>query len=221
LGDRRSEHPPAPFGETPKAPAKAGERLDGEIKGTVLQSRLALLERRVGRAGKDRVIGRLPPDDKKRLAGVVMPIAWYPFALGERLDQAIAWELGQGPLVFRALGAQSAEDNLGETHRVYMRSRDPHGLLKHTAQIYSLYYKTGYRTYEWVSPTRAVLRTFESRSYSVADCLTVVGWHEKAIEMCGGVTPRVDEVRCRTRDADRCEYVCDWRAGSIAPPRGP
>jgi uncharacterized protein (TIGR02265 family) len=193
----------------------SGDR--GEIKGTVLQSRLLLLERRLGPAGRARVLARLPPDDRKVLGGVVMPIAWYPFALNERLDQAIAAELGQGPQVFRALGAQSAEDNLGETHRVYMRSRDPHGLLKHTAQIYSLYYKTGYRTYEWVSSSKAVLRTFESRSFSSADCLTVVGWHERAIEMCGGAGPRVDEVRCRAREGDRCEYVCEWRPGSIAP----
>ena len=190
---------------------------DGEIKGTVLQSRLLLARHRLGAAGVERVLRRLPPDDRTVLKGVVMPIAWYPFALNERLDQAIATELGQGQLGFRALGAQSAEDNLGETHRVYMRSRDPHGLLKHTAQIYGLYYKTGYRTYEWVGTTKAVLRTFESRSYSATDCLTVVGWHEKAIEMCGGAAPRVEEIRCRAREGDRCEYACEWRPGSIAP----
>jgi uncharacterized protein (TIGR02265 family) len=189
----------------------------GEIKGTVLQSRLLLLERRLGAAGRERVLGRLPPEDRRVLLGMVMPIAWYPFTLNERLDQAIATELGQGPHVFRALGAQSAEDNLGETHRVYMRSRDPHGLLKHTAQIYGLYYKTGYRTYEWVSPSKAVLRTFESKSFSASDCLTVLGWHERAIEMCGGGGPRVEEARCRARGGDRCEYVCEWRPGSIAP----
>jgi hypothetical protein len=178
---------------------------------------LELAKRRLGQAGYERLLARLPPDDRATLSGVVLPIAWYPFKLNDRLDQAIAAELRQGPIAFRMLGAQSAEDNLGETHRVYMRSRDPHGLLKHTAQIYSLYYKTGYRTYEWVHSGRAVLRTFESRSYSSSDCLTVVGWHERAIEMCGGVAPRVEEVRCRTRHDDRCEYVCEWRPASIAP----
>jgi uncharacterized protein (TIGR02265 family) len=203
LQNRQSQLPP-------------GKR-DGEIKGTVLQSRLALVERRMGPAGRERVLARLPVDDRRVLTGVVVPIAWYPFAVNERLDQAIAAELGQGQHAFRALGAQSATDNLDETHRVYMRSHDPHGLLKHTAQIYSAYYKTGYRTYEWVSPTKAVLRTFESRSFSAADCLTVVGWHEKAIEMCGGAGPHVEEVRCRARAEDRCEYVCEWRLGSMPP----
>ena len=199
-------------------PDETNERRDGEIKGTVLESRLALVQRRLGDSGLRRVLDRLPEGDRRLLSGVVMPVAWYPFALNDRLDRAIAAELGQGAAAFRALGAQSAQDNLAETHKIYVKSHDPHGLLKHTAQIYGLYYKTGYRTYEWVSPTRAILRTFESKSFSAFDCLTVIGWHEKAIELCGGLAPRVEEVRCRSREGDRCEYVCDWRPGSIRPP---
>ncbi len=187
------------------------EQLDGEIKGTILLSRLALVRRRVGDPGLKRVLDRLPASDFRLLTGVVMPVGWYPFAVNDRLDRAIADELGGGPSLFRMLGAESADDNLAETHRIYIKSHDPHGLLKHTAQIYGLYYRTGYRTYEWVSPTRAVLRTFESRSFSAPDCLTVIGWHERAIEMCGGAGARVEERQCRARDGKVCEYFCEWR----------
>jgi hypothetical protein len=183
----------------------------GDVKGAVLQSRLSFIEVRLGKDGLRRILARLPPDDRAALSRVVLPMAWYPFALNERLDQAIGAELGHGHATFRELGVQSASDNLASTHQVYVRSRDPHGLLKHTAQIYKLYYNTGYRTYEWVASSKAILRTFESDSYSLADCLTVVGWHERAIEMCGGSRPSVSEPKCRERGDGLCEYVCTWR----------
>lgn len=183
----------------------------GEVKGAIIQSRLAFIEARLGKEGLRRVLARLPADDRKVLSGVVLPMAWYAFAVNERLDQAIGAEIGRGDATFRELGAQSASDNLATTHQVYVRSRDPHGLLKHTAQIYKLYYNTGYRTYEWVTASKAILRTFDSESFSAADCLTVVGWHERAIEMCGGSRATVSETKCRARGDALCEYVCTWR----------
>jgi len=194
------------------------EKADGDIKGAVLQSRLALVRSRLGDAGIARVLARLSPGDRRRLTDAVMPMAWYPFALNEVLDHAIATEMGQGAQSLRMLGAQSAQDNLGESHKIYVKSHDPHGLLKSTAQIYKLYYRTGYRTYEWVSPTHAILRTFESKSFSASDCLTVVGWHEKAIDMCGGRDARVQETACRAKGGGRCEYLCEWRAPASSRP---
>ena len=43
------------------------------------------------------------------------------------------------------------------------------------------------------------------------DCLTVVGWYEKAIEMCGATNAKVTETKCRARGDDVCEYLCEWQ----------
>src|SRR5262249_53456166 len=127
-----------------------------------------------------------------------------------RLDAAIAAVMDQGESIFRILGARSAADNLGTDHRRYVQHKDPHGLLKHAASIYRLYYDTGERTYERTGEKKAILRTQLSRTFSPADCLTIVGWHEKAIEMCGGTSVRVVETQCRARGGKLCEYVCEW-----------
>ena len=182
----------------------------GCVKGTVLLSRLALIRSERGSAAVDLVCARLPAEDRALFQGTIMPMAWYPFEATDRLDLAIAAELGGQDRVFLNLGARSAEDNLGTSHKSYVRSKDPQGLLKQAAQIYQLYYNTGYRTYEWVTSNKAILRTFEAKSFSRHDCLTVVGWHEKAIELCGGRRPRVTEPRCRARGNEHCEYVCEW-----------
>jgi uncharacterized protein (TIGR02265 family) len=182
---------------------------EGRIKGGVLQSRLAFVRDLSGDSGAKLVVSRMSEEDQRALAHLATGL-WYPFGLGERLDQAIAAETGMGDEVFRLMGEKSAAHNLGSVHRIFVEGKDPHGLLRRAAQIYQAYYDTGSRSYEKLAETKAVLRTTESATYSHADCLTVVGWHRKAIEMCGGANVRVTETSCRTRGAETCEYLCEW-----------
>jgi hypothetical protein len=189
----------------------------GGLKGTVLLSRLSFIKTRLPRGG-ERVLGRLPPEDRATLRGIVLPTSWYEFALCERLDRAIVEELGRGEDGYRDLGAWSAEQNLGSMHKSFIDGQDPHGLLRQAAHIYRHYYGSGHRTYERLSDTRAAVRTFGSLTFSRADCLSVAGWHEKAIALCGGVDPRVSEPQCRARGDMICEYLCEWKqSASIRP----
>lgn len=186
-------------------------KASGNVKGSVLASRLAFVREQRSDAVLARVFERLAPEDKAVLQGMLLPFAWYPFETNERLDRAIRDELGLGEEIFLRLGAKSAEDNLtSASQRHYMDERNPQGLLKNTSAIYKVYYDTGHRNYEKLANNAAVLRTHESQSFSAADCLTVVGWYERAIQMCGGKNVRVVESKCRARGDDVCEYSCSW-----------
>lgn len=180
------------------------------IKGSVLKSRLAFIEQRLGKIGVARIVGRLPKEDREILDGILLPAGWYPFETSERLTIAIAQELGDGDEVYKELGRSSAEMNLSASQRVYVRERNPHGLLKAAASIYRLYYASGERVYDRLGDTKAVLRTTGSETYSREDCLTIVGWHERAITMCGGKNARVKESKCRAKGDPCCEYMCEW-----------
>jgi hypothetical protein len=180
------------------------------IQGGVLVSRLAFITQRAGPDGVGRVLARLPEGDRKLLLGPLDHAGWYPFATGSRLDAAIAEELGEGDAIFLEMGAQSARDNLTPSQRAFARERDPVALLRGSAATYRAYYSSGRRTWERAADRRVVLRTYESETFSRADCLTVVGWHEQAITMCGGTNVHVTEVKCRARGDDVCEYVCEW-----------
>jgi hypothetical protein len=46
-----------------------------KVKGSVLKSRLAFVEKKSGAEGLDRVIGNLDPEDQKALRGLI-PVAW-------------------------------------------------------------------------------------------------------------------------------------------------
>jgi uncharacterized protein (TIGR02265 family) len=172
------------------------------------------LTKQGGAARVQSVLQRLPPADRKVLEGVIMPIGWYPLELNLRLDAAIAEVLSPRDRnkAFIEMGRASAEDNLNGPHHVFIRKGDPHFLLSHAPEIYRLYYAVGSRTYEKTGPRSGVLRTMGAGSVTTDDCLTIIGWYQRAIEMSGGRDVRIDHTRCRARGNSHCEYHCAWEA---------
>lgn len=187
-----------------------GPRGGVRVKGSVLKSRLGFVEEQAGPAGLERVKARLSAADRELLARL-LPTGWYPFDLGNRLDEAIVEELGGGRRdYFLRLGAASADRNLGGVHRAFVRPGDPHAFLAQAPEIYAFYYDKGRRTYQRVGPKEAVLTTSGGETFSVPDCLTVAGWHVRALEMCGATGVRVDEEECRARGGAVCRYRVRW-----------
>jgi hypothetical protein len=183
----------------------------GNVKGSVLASRLAYVRTERGEAVLARVLSRLSAENQALLSGILLPFAWYPFDTNARLDRAICDELGIGNEIFLRLGARSAEDNLtSASQKQWIVGKNPQALIKQTSTIYGVYYDTGRRDYERIDDNAAVLRTYDSLSFSTEDCLTVVGWYERAIQMCGGRNVRVEERLCRARGDALCEYACSW-----------
>jgi hypothetical protein len=183
------------------------------IKGSVLLARRAFVQKHFGRAGWDSVMAALPADDQAALTGMVLSVGWFPFKVGERLDEAIVRVLGGGDeQVFERIGRNSAEENLAGAHRHFLVSGDPQGFLRQAPDIYKFYYDSGYRTYEPTGPTSAVLTTYEADTFSRVDCLTVIGWHARALEMCGAHDVRISEEECRARAGAHCRYRIEWRA---------
>lgn len=192
------------------------------IKGSVLITRINLLVKQGGMGRLQQVLQRLPPADREILEGVIMPIGWYPLALNIRLDAAIAHVLSprDRDKAFVEMGRASAEEKLNGPHHVFIRKGDPHFLLSHAPEIYRLYYAVGARSYEKTGPHSAVLRTVGAESVTEADCLTIIGWYERAIEMSGGREVRIIHTKCRARGSGHCEYHCAWEGQAPASGSG-
>jgi uncharacterized SAM-binding protein YcdF (DUF218 family) len=104
----------------------------------------------------------------------------------------------------------SAETNLSTIHASYLTKGDAHTFLAKSPSIYSLYYETGRREYQRTGPSEGVLTTYEAETFSAPDCLTVVGWYRKALEMCGVPGARITEEECRARGGAVCRYRVRW-----------
>jgi uncharacterized protein (TIGR02265 family) len=181
-----------------------------QIKGSVVKSRLAFVEEHSGKEGVQTVLAALPEADRKALASV-MTIKWYPLDLGTRLDDAIVRVLGGGRSeFFERLGAASAEKNLTTVHKAFVTAGDPHAFLARTPAIYSMYYEKGRREYQKTGDKSAVLTTYDAEVFSAPDCLTIVGWHRRALEMSGAQNVRVVEEECRAKGGAVCRYAIAW-----------
>lgn len=181
-----------------------------QIKGAVLKSRLAFAEEHFGRDAVKRMLASLPADDQRALR-LVFTANWYPFELGKRLDDAIVQVLGEGrPDYFERLGEASAQKNLTTLHDGYLTRGDPHRFLEKAAAIYDLYYETGHREYKKIGDREAVLTTYDAETFSAPDCLTVVGWYRRALQLCGAEGVRVTEEECRAKGGKVCRYRVKW-----------
>src|SRR4051812_26011895 len=160
----------------------------------------------------ERVLAHLPEADAKELRRTILVTGTWPLDLNLRLDEAIAREVhpGDPQRAFREMGRASADVNLTGSQRAFLKPGDPHHLLSFAETIYAYYYGEGRRTYEKTGPFAATLVTYDAPPATPADCLTVVAWHERAIELSGGRNPRVVETQCRSRGAAVCEYRCSW-----------
>jgi len=180
------------------------------IKGAVLKSRLAFVTEHAGMDGLQKVLAVLTAEDRSAINGL-LSLSWYPFEIGRRLDDAIVKVVGRGdPQFFRQLGRASAERNLTTVHKSFLTLGDPHGFLGKSPQIYTLYYETGRRDYERTGDKSGVVTTYDAETFSAPDCLTVAGWYERGLEMCGARRVKVVEKECRAKGGAACRYEASW-----------
>lgn len=182
-----------------------------KIRGAVLLARKSFVFGQFGKEGWEKVLNTFGEEDRDTLSSMIVHAGWYPFELGEELDQAIADVLGKGnPHVFEEIGEQSARANLSGIHQTFLTPGDPQAFMKQAGVIYKFYYDTGSRTYEQTGSASGIMITHDADTLSAIDCLTVIGWHRAGLEMCGARNVRVEEVQCRAKGDPVCEYHFQW-----------
>jgi uncharacterized protein (TIGR02265 family) len=186
------------------------------VGGNIILARRSFVVGRGGEGLWERVLGHLG-EDAKQLRRTMLVTQSYPLELNLKLDQAIADELypGAPDRAFLEMGRASADVNLRGTQRAFVGEGDPHHLLSFAESIYAYYYGEGRRTYEKTGPASAVLTTYEAPPSTPGDCLTVVGWHERAIELSGGRNVKVSQAKCRSRGDGVCQYDCSWELAVV------
>jgi hypothetical protein len=157
------------------------------------------------------VLDSMSESTQKQLGGSILSASWYPFTINHELDEAIVKVVGRGDRsIFKRIGAWSAHENLSGAHRSFLVPGGPQAFLARTGSIYRSYYDQGHRDYEATGPTSGVMTTYEAETFSANDCLTVIGWHEEALAMCGARDVVIVEQSCRANGAPHCRYEVRW-----------
>ena len=181
------------------------------VKGAVLLARGAFVRDEFGEAAWKRVVEGTSEGARRVLGGSILSASWYPFQVNQELDEAILKVVGRGDRsIFKKLGAWSARQNLSGAHKSFLAPGDPQAFLARTGSIYRSYYDQGHRTYEASGPTSGVMTTYDAGTFSANDCLTVVGWYEEALTMCGARDVVIAEQSCRASGAPQCRYQLRW-----------
>lgn len=182
-----------------------------EIKGLVLSARKDFVIEHFGEEKWETVIKSLPKGDYLALTDIILTAKWYSFGIGERLDRAIVQILGGGKNhIFKEIGAKSAQRGLTQVHKSFITPGDPQAFMRKAGVIYKSYYDTGRREYEETGPASGILTTYDAQTFSAPDCLTVIGWYEEALNMCGAMNVRIVEEECRAEGGKVCRYRCEW-----------
>lgn len=183
-----------------------------KIKGLVLNARKDFVKEHFGEEAWEKVLNALSSQDQEVLKDIILTAKWYPFEIGERLDKAIVSELGRGrERIFEEIGVKSAQRGLTKVHKSFITPGDPQAFMKKANFIYKFYYDTGYREYEETGPDSGVLITYEAETFSVPDCLTVIGWYKEALKLCGAEYVEAVEEECRAKGGSCCRYRFQWR----------
>jgi hypothetical protein len=182
-----------------------------EIKGLIFHSRKDFVIDNFGEDGWKSVVGSLSTEDQTLLDEIILTAKWYPFEVGERLDKAIVDKLGGGnDSIFMKIGAQSAQRSLTKVHKTFLTPGNPQAFMGKSNIIYKFYYDTGYREYKETGTKSGVVTTYEAETFSHPDCLTVIGWYEEALRMCGARNVSGVEEECRAKGGDVCRYRFSW-----------
>lgn len=182
-----------------------------KVKGAVFLSRKEFVRDEYGVGAWQKVLAGVSAANRTQLEGAILSSGWYPFEINADLDRAIVDVLGRGDRnIFKKIGARSAWTNLSGAHQAFLKKGNPQAFMAGTERIYRFYYDEGHRAYEATGPASGVITTYDAATFSENDCLTVIGWYEEALRMCGAQKVEIIEEPCRARGGEHCRYAVSW-----------
>jgi uncharacterized protein (TIGR02265 family) len=182
-----------------------------ELRGLVIQNRKKFVEDSFGKDAWQKVLDNLSEADREAIGELILAAKWYPFELGERIDRTIVNVLGGGKeRIFEDIGAKSARQSLTKLHSSFLTPGDPQAFMKKLDIMYKFYYDTGRRDYTQTGPTSGIMTTYDAKTFSATDCLTVIGYHKEALRMCGARNVEAVEEECRAKGGSCCRYRFSW-----------
>lgn len=180
------------------------------IKGGLIRARFLFIVLNHGATRWSAIVARLADEDRQTLADLDID-NWYSLALLDRVDNAIADELGSDrEEMFTKLGEFSATSSLSGPFSSLLNS-DIHAFLTQTAHLHRSYQDFGDASYSALSDKSGLLKiaylATPPESYSVSG----TAYFRKAIELCGATNVRISRTSYGADDKVIFEFYASWQ----------
>ena len=180
------------------------------VKGGLVRARFLFMVLRHGADAWSAVLARLADDDRRVFADLGIE-SYYPLALLDRVDNAIADELGGNrEEVFTQLGEFSATSSLSGPFSSLLNP-DIHAFLTQTAVIHRSYQDFGDATYTALSEKSGLLKITYEAAPPASYTISGTAYFRKAIELCGAQNVSISRTDYRADDKVTFEFYAAWQ----------
>lgn len=182
------------------------------VKGSAFSSRILWVRLNQGEQGLERLSGSVSDGLAELLREGAVMSKWYPFDWFVQLNEAIDKVFGKGDLaLIKHLGRHGADANLTTIYRLFYKVGTVKWILARASRLWGMHYDSGEMVVDVYPGKEVGLRIVGFASPHRTHCLSVMGWCERSVELSGGDRVEVDELACRAKGDDTCEFRGTWR----------
>jgi hypothetical protein len=201
--------------EAARAPRDdAGAGRDASVKGALVVALLDHLELELGGSGLAHALGTVDLALRRKLEGVILPMAWLPLGLFDGLLAAADRDHGEATRA-AAAGRAAAERELSTTHRLFLQTATPASVLDRLPHLHRVYFSRGEARVSAVTNpatshgTRIEVDGLGAESPSLVAWLS--GFWQRMLELAGARDVKVVAMSSRGRGDDKSSVTIRWR----------
>ena len=181
-----------------------------QTRGSTLRSTLAYVRSLVGDDGVERVLARVPAEDRARIAAASQTEE-VPLELLLSLWHGVEAEIGaEYPDWPEQSGAFSIGNAGVEHYRGILLKKSPAEFLLQRVSLFRLFYQPGNQEVVEEDAGRAVLRLVGFDPGDATFCRRQTGGLLHAVQLAGGTDATVRHVRCSLQGDAFCEWELRW-----------
>jgi hypothetical protein len=201
--------------EAARAPREdAGGPREVSVKGALVVALLDHLELELGSSALATALGTVDVALRRKLEGVILPMAWLPLALFDALLVAVDRDRAETSMC-AAAGRAAAERELSTTHRLFLQTATPASVLDRLPHLHRIYFSRGEARVGAPSPpptsqgTRIEVDGLAPESTALLAWLG--GFWQRMLELAGARDVKVVATTVRGRGDDKSSVTLRWR----------
>jgi len=192
-------------------PVATPEASVAKVKGTGVRAMIRYAETKGGPETMKRVLARLSEDDRKIVAGTILPSSRYPEEFDHRILLAVFHEMfGRDSEKGMDLGKAVLDEGMNIFSRLFLKFGDPSFLISKAGVLWNQYHEIGRLDVYDVGPKGARAKLLDYPWLDVPFCRVLSGSIFRALEVSGCKGISLQHEKCVGQGDPHCQYHVSW-----------